>query len=98
MTHSASSMDIAGHNSDSTAPFGGVMARSCPKPIVMPRRSRRGSLTTNQEELTVFVPPHEIVASSLMDPTNVSNTDLAAATAVAYRMCTPNMTHVQQNP
>ncbi|KAF8069645.1 INPP5B [Scenedesmus sp. PABB004] len=47
------------------------MARSCPKPIIMARRSRPGAFVEG-DELPVFVPPHELTASSLMDPSNVA--------------------------
>lgn len=71
---SISGMDIAAaaqhHNSAATGAFpANMVARSCPKPILMSRRSRQGSLTTNQDELTVFIPPHEL---SLLDPASVS--------------------------
>lgn len=72
-TTSISGVEISGANSSSnnSSPFAvGMVARSCPKPIVMPRRSRQGSLA-NHDELSVFVPPHELAASSLLDPTNV---------------------------
>jgi hypothetical protein len=76
LTHanSTNGVDIAAthHASNGSSPFGGMVARSCPKPILMPRRSRQGSLA-NHDELTVFVPPHELAASSLLDPTNVSS-------------------------
>lgn len=75
LTHanSTNGVDIAAtHNtSNGSSPFASMVARSCPKPILMPRRSRQGSLA-NHDELTVFVPPHELAASSLLDPTNVS--------------------------
>jgi hypothetical protein len=67
-------LEIAAANTNSSSnssPFVGMVARSCPKPIVMPRRSRQGSLA-HHDELSVFVPPHELAASSLLDPTNVS--------------------------
>lgn len=75
LTHANSTNGVniaATHNtSNDSSPFAGMVARSCPKPILMPRRSRQGSLA-NHDELTVFVPPHELAASSLLDPTNVS--------------------------
>jgi len=63
MVHSSSSLEIAGANSSTTSPFPGMMARSCPKPILMPRRSRQGTINANQDELSVFVPPHELSSS-----------------------------------
>ncbi len=38
----------------------------------MPRKGRRGSLPSDHDDLSVFVPPHELAASSLMDPSCVS--------------------------
>lgn len=52
-------------NKRSTATAAAVMLKD------PPRRSRQGSLA-NHDELSVFVPPHELTASSLLDPTNVS--------------------------
>jgi hypothetical protein len=72
-SNSTNGVDIsaANTNSSNNSPYSGMVARSCPKPILMPRRSRQGSLA-NHDELSVFVPPHELAASSLLDPTNVS--------------------------
>lgn len=89
LTHSNSTngVDIAAtqHTSNGSSPFAGMVARSCPKPILMPRRSRQGSLA-NHDELTVFVPPHELAASSLLDPTNVSRGHACGGTGT-YACC-----------
>lgn len=48
------------------------LARSCPKPINMPRKMSHNSSVQDQDELSVFIPPHELAASSLMDPSYVA--------------------------
>lgn len=60
----------------SSNPFPQI-ARSCPKPIAMPRNLRQNSLPQDQDELQVFIPPHELAATSLMDPSCVSDTKAA---------------------
>uniref|UniRef100_A0A383VI62 Uncharacterized protein n=1 Tax=Tetradesmus obliquus TaxID=3088 RepID=A0A383VI62_TETOB len=47
------------------------MARSCPRPINMQPR-RQPSFQGEGDDLAGFVPPHELVACSLMDTSNVT--------------------------
>jgi hypothetical protein len=47
------------------------MARSCPRPINMQPR-RQPSFQADRDDLAGFVPPHELVACSLMDTSNVT--------------------------
>jgi hypothetical protein len=46
------------------------MARSCPRPINM--QPRRQPSFQPDDDLAGFVPPHELVACSLMDTSNVT--------------------------
>lgn len=69
------------HSLQSSNPFSGSnfhLARSCPKPIVMKAKSRQPSFQ-QEDDLDLFIPPHELAASSLMDPANVSKTGAASA-------------------
>lgn len=48
-----------------------MLARSCPRPINMQPR-RQPSFQGEGDDLAGFVPPHELVACSLMDTSNVT--------------------------